>query len=97
MTDETVVTLIMDAAAQPGLTVTRQRLAAVDAAVTVRLGFERVLIPAERFVDQVPFNAIRVLSSAKGIEVVEIPGAETTNITWNSNPRKTRNRDGPRA
>ena len=29
--DDTVVTLIMDAAAQPGLTVTRQRLAAVDA------------------------------------------------------------------
>jgi alkylation response protein AidB-like acyl-CoA dehydrogenase len=54
--DDTVVTLIMDAADQPGLTVTRQRLAAVDAAVTVRLGFERVLIPAERFVDQVPFD-----------------------------------------
>ena len=54
--DDTVVTLIMDAADQPGLTVTRQRLAAVDAAVTVRLGFERVLIPGERFVDQVPFD-----------------------------------------
>jgi alkylation response protein AidB-like acyl-CoA dehydrogenase len=54
--DDTVVTLIMDAAAQPGLTVTRQRLVAVDAAVTVRLGFDGVLIPAERFVDQVPFD-----------------------------------------
>lgn len=54
--DDTVVTLIMDAADQPGLAVTRQRLAAIDAAVTVRLGFERVLIPAERFVDQVPFD-----------------------------------------
>ncbi len=54
--DDTVVTLIMDAAAQPGLTATRQRLVAVDAAVTVRLGFEGVLIPAERFVDQVPFD-----------------------------------------
>jgi alkylation response protein AidB-like acyl-CoA dehydrogenase len=54
--DDTVVTLIMDAAAQPGLTVTRQRLVAVDAAVTVRLGFDGALIPAERFVDQVPFD-----------------------------------------
>ncbi len=54
--DNTVVTLIMDAATQPGLTVTRQRLAAVDAAVTVRLGFEGVLIPPERFVDQAPFD-----------------------------------------
>src|SRR3984957_11290423 len=54
--DDTVVTLIMDGAAQSGLTVTRQRLVAVDAAVTVRLGFDGVLIPAERFVDQVPFD-----------------------------------------
>jgi alkylation response protein AidB-like acyl-CoA dehydrogenase len=54
--DDTVVTLIMDAAAQPGLTVTRQRLVAVDAAVTVRLGFDGVLIPAERLVDRVPFD-----------------------------------------
>jgi alkylation response protein AidB-like acyl-CoA dehydrogenase len=54
--DDTVVTVIMDAAAQPGLTVTRERLAAVDASVTVRLGFDGVAIPAERFVDQVPFD-----------------------------------------
>jgi alkylation response protein AidB-like acyl-CoA dehydrogenase len=54
--DDTVVTLIMDAAAQPGLTVTRQRLAAVDASVTVRLGFDGVVIPPGRFVDQVPFD-----------------------------------------
>ena len=54
--DDTVVTLIMDAAAQPGLTVTRQRLAAVDASVTVRLGFDGVVIPQERFVDQVAFD-----------------------------------------
>jgi hypothetical protein len=54
--DDTVVTLIMDAAVQPGLTVTRQRLAAVDASVTVRLGFDGVVVPRERFVDQVPFD-----------------------------------------
>ena len=46
--DDTVVTLIVDAAAQPGLAVTRQRLAAVDASVTVRLGFDGVVIPEER-------------------------------------------------
>jgi alkylation response protein AidB-like acyl-CoA dehydrogenase len=54
--DDTVVTVIMDAAAQSGLTVTRQRLAAVDASVTVRLGFDGVAIPPERFVDQMPFD-----------------------------------------
>jgi len=54
--EDTVVTLIMDAVAQPGLAVTRQRLAAVDASVTVRLGFDGVVIPPERFVDQVPFD-----------------------------------------
>ena len=34
---DSVVTLILDAAAQPGLTVTRQRLTAVNASVTVQL------------------------------------------------------------
>jgi alkylation response protein AidB-like acyl-CoA dehydrogenase len=53
---DSVVTLILDAAAQPGLTVTRQRLAAVDASVTVQLGFNGVLVPAERLVGQMPFD-----------------------------------------
>ena len=53
---DTVVTLIMDATAQPGLTVTRQRLAAVDASVTVRLGFDGVRIPQARFAGQEPFD-----------------------------------------
>jgi alkylation response protein AidB-like acyl-CoA dehydrogenase len=53
---DTVVTLIMDAAAQPGLTVTRQRLAAVDASVTVRLGFDGVHIPQARLAGQEPFD-----------------------------------------
>ena len=42
---ESIVTLILDAAAQPGLTVTRQCLAAVNASVTVRLSFDGVLVP----------------------------------------------------
>ena len=54
--DETLVSLFLDAAAQPGLSVTRERLAAVNASVTVRLGFDGVLVPAERFAGQVPFD-----------------------------------------
>ncbi len=50
------MTLILDAAAQPGLTASRQRLAAVNASATVRLGFDGVMVPAERFVSQEPFD-----------------------------------------
>ncbi len=53
---ESIVTLILDAAAQPGLTVTRQCLAAVNASVTVRLGFDGVLVPGERLVGLAPFD-----------------------------------------
>jgi alkylation response protein AidB-like acyl-CoA dehydrogenase len=54
--DGDIVSLILDAAAQPGLTVTRERLAAVNASVTVRLGFDGVLVPGERWTGQVPFD-----------------------------------------
>ncbi|HET9972111.1 MAG TPA: acyl-CoA dehydrogenase family protein [Streptosporangiaceae bacterium] len=54
--DDSVVSLLLDAAAQPGLTVTRERLAAVNASVTVRLGFDSVLVPAQRRASQVPFD-----------------------------------------
>jgi alkylation response protein AidB-like acyl-CoA dehydrogenase len=53
---DSVVSLILDAAAQPGLTVTRQQLAAVNASVTVRLNFDGVLVAAERFAGQEPFD-----------------------------------------
>jgi alkylation response protein AidB-like acyl-CoA dehydrogenase len=53
---DSIVTLILDAVAQPGLTVTRQWLAAVNASVTVRLGFDGVLVPGERFAGQAPFD-----------------------------------------
>jgi hypothetical protein len=53
---DTLVRLIMDAAPAPGLAVTRQRLIAVNASVTVRLDFDGVMIPAERFVSQQPFD-----------------------------------------
>jgi peptide/nickel transport system substrate-binding protein len=45
------------------------------------------------WVDQVPFNAVDVLKEDDSIVVNEVPGAETTNITWNSNPRKKKNRE----
>jgi len=51
-----VVSLILDAAAQPGLTVTRQRLAAVNASVTVQLGFDGFVVPPERVVGQEPLD-----------------------------------------
>jgi alkylation response protein AidB-like acyl-CoA dehydrogenase len=54
--DDSLVTLILDAVPQRGLTVERQRLAAVNASVTVRLGFDGVLAPAERVTGQVPFE-----------------------------------------
>ena len=54
--DDSLVTLILDAAAQPGLSVTRERLSAVNASVTVRLGFDGVAVPGERWAGQAPFD-----------------------------------------
>jgi alkylation response protein AidB-like acyl-CoA dehydrogenase len=54
--DDSIVSLILDAAAQPGLAVTRERLAAVNASATVRLGFDGVLVPGERWAGQAPFD-----------------------------------------
>jgi peptide/nickel transport system substrate-binding protein len=45
------------------------------------------------WVDQVPFNAVNVVKKARGIKLDQVPGSETTNITWNSNPRKPENRE----
>jgi peptide/nickel transport system substrate-binding protein len=45
------------------------------------------------WVDEVPITAATSLAETEGIVVNEIPGAETTNITWNSNPNKTTNRE----
>ncbi|MDQ1516138.1 MAG: hypothetical protein QOE80_1968 [Actinomycetota bacterium] len=47
--DGRIASLVVDAVDQPGLTVTRQRLVAVDASATVNLQFERVIVPADRF------------------------------------------------
>ncbi len=45
------------------------------------------------WVDEVPISAATALASEDGIVVDEIPGSETTNITWNSNPIKKQNRE----
>jgi peptide/nickel transport system substrate-binding protein len=45
------------------------------------------------WVDQVPFEAINAVSKLPGVQLQKAPGAETTNITWNSNPRKPHNRE----
>ncbi len=43
------------------------------------------------WVDQIPFNAVDVIKADENLTVNEVPGSETTNITWNSNPHKTTN------
>ncbi len=45
------------------------------------------------WIDQVPFNAVGAVAKSKGIKINRWLGAETTNITWNSNPRKLKNRE----
>jgi peptide/nickel transport system substrate-binding protein len=45
------------------------------------------------WVDQVPFEAINVVSKDTSLVLDKVAGSETTNITWNSNPRKTTNRE----
>lgn len=45
------------------------------------------------WVDEVPIAAATTLAEESGIVVEEIPGPETTNITWNSNPKKKQNRE----
>ncbi len=45
------------------------------------------------WVDQVPFEAIKVVSKTAGVALDKTPGSETTNVTWNSNPRKPKNRE----
>jgi peptide/nickel transport system substrate-binding protein len=41
----------------------------------------------------VPFNAVNAVKKSSGVKVNQWPGGEITNITWNSNPRKLKNRE----
>ena len=45
------------------------------------------------WIDQVPFGAVNAVKKSKGVKVNEWPGGEITNITWNSNQRKLKNRE----
>jgi hypothetical protein len=56
---DTAVTLLVDAEEQPGLVAARQRLAAVNASVTVRLSFTGLFVPDSRVVGQQPFDPAR--------------------------------------
>jgi peptide/nickel transport system substrate-binding protein len=46
-----------------------------------------------QWVDQVPFEAINDVKKQSNLHLNIVPGAETTNVTWNSNPYKTKNRE----
>jgi peptide/nickel transport system substrate-binding protein len=43
--------------------------------------------------DQVPFQAVNAVKKFPNAVVTTIPSGETTNITWNSNPAKVKNRE----
>jgi len=45
------------------------------------------------WIDQVPFEAIKAVSKMPGVQLQKTLASETTNITWNSNPRKLKNRE----
>jgi peptide/nickel transport system substrate-binding protein len=45
------------------------------------------------YVDQVPFSAVEAVKKDSNLVLETVPGDETTNITWNSNPRKPKNRE----
>ena len=54
--DDTVVNVAIDAVEHGELTVTRQRLAAVDASCTVRADFDGLVVGAERVLSVVPYD-----------------------------------------
>jgi alkylation response protein AidB-like acyl-CoA dehydrogenase len=60
--DGTVVSLLVDAAAAPGLTVARQRLVAADASVTVQLGFDGFEVPGDRLLGTRPYDPAEAMA-----------------------------------
>lgn len=57
--DDTVVSFVMDAQSQPGLTVVPARLSAMNASRTVRLQFERLHLDGDRALVQEPYAVSR--------------------------------------
>lgn len=74
---ETVVSLLADAVPQPGLTVTRQRLVAVDASVTVQLDFDSVAVPGDRLVSVEPYEE-GLYSTERSLRSVGMTGVGVT-------------------
>jgi Acyl-CoA dehydrogenase, N-terminal domain len=56
---DSVVRLLVEARDQPGLAAARQRLAAANASATVRLTFDGLVVPEERYVGRRPFDPVR--------------------------------------
>lgn len=57
--ENTVISFLVDAREQPGLTAAPMRLAAVNASATVRLGFAGLPVPDDRYVGQRPYDPDR--------------------------------------
>ncbi len=57
--EDTVVSLLLEARPQTGLTVEPLRLAAANASATVRLGFEGVFVAGDRVIGQEPYEVAR--------------------------------------
>jgi peptide/nickel transport system substrate-binding protein len=45
------------------------------------------------YLDQVPFKAVKAVSAMPNVTVDKADGAEFTDITWNSNPKKKKHRE----
>ena len=46
-----------------------------------------------QWVDKLPFEAVNDVKKQSNLHINVVPGSQTTNITWNSNPYKTKNRE----
>ncbi|MGB8195452.1 MAG: acyl-CoA dehydrogenase family protein [Acidimicrobiales bacterium] len=53
--DDVVVSFVIDAVEQPGLSVTRHHLSAMNASATVRLDFKDFQVPFDRYVGSQPY------------------------------------------
>lgn len=57
--DDTVISCVVDARDQAGLSVTHHELSALNATATVRLDFDGLLVNPDRFVSQLPYASTR--------------------------------------
>jgi alkylation response protein AidB-like acyl-CoA dehydrogenase len=74
--DDTVVTCFLDAHDQAGLASTRHHLSALNATATVRLDFVELVVPAERFLNQFPYDP-----SSESPEGLRVNGSLALGVT----------------